>query len=54
MYIYVYIYIEREREREGEKSQEGGIKGCRIHVSSQVHQEYIYKYNDSHRAPAKH
>ena len=38
----------------GRGSQDSGIVGCRICLSSQVHQEYIYKWNNSQRKPAVH
>ena len=34
-------------------SQDGGIRGHGIQLSSQIHQEYIYKWNKSHRVPAE-
>lgn len=36
-----------------ERNQDGGIGVHEIHLSSQVHQEYIYKWNNFHRAPAE-
>ena len=32
----------------------GGVGGRGVHLSLQMHQEYIYKWNNSHRAPAEH
>lgn len=37
-----------------EEKLSGRIVGHGIYLSSQVHQEYIYKGNSSHRAPAEH
>lgn len=32
----------------------GGLEEHEINLSPQMHQEYIYRWNDSHRAPAEH
>ena len=32
----------------------GGVGGRGVHLSLQMHQEYIYRCNGSHRTPAKH
>lgn len=34
-----------------DQGQDGGTGGSGVHSSLQVHQEYIYKWNSSHRAP---
>ena len=31
----------------------GGVGGRGVHLSPQTHQEYIYKWNSSHRAPVE-
>ena len=35
-------------------SQDGRVGGPRVHLSTQIHQEYIYKWTSSHRAPTEH
>ena len=36
-------------------SQDGGVVGgLLVHLFPQMHQEYIYKWNKSHRATAEH
>ena len=35
-------------------SQNGRVGGCRIHLPTQIHQEHIYKWISSHRAPTEH
>ena len=37
-----------------ESQDDGGGGGRGVHLSPQMHQEYIYKWKDSHRAPAEH
>ena len=31
----------------------GGIDGCRVHLSPQMHQKYMFRYKRSHIAPAE-
>jgi len=48
---------ETETIKEGkgfQKSQDDGIGGCGIHLSSQVHRECIYTWSNSHREPVEH
>ena len=35
------------------RNQDGGVGGHGIHLSTQMHQEYIYKWDNPHRAPAE-
>ena len=34
--------------------QDGRLGRPGVHISPQVHQEYIYKWNNSHRTPHEH
>ena len=37
----------------GGRGKDGGVGGHGVHLYPQVHQEYLYKWNSSHRAPAE-
>ena len=55
---YTYrIFWKRRNYRENKqiRSQDGrGVGGRGVHLSPQMHQEYNYKWNNSHRTQAEH
>ena len=45
-----YMWNQKNKNKKGTEQDGGGVGGCEVHLSSQIHQEYTFR----HRVHAEH